>query len=36
MIGLATGETLAHLRPLEVEGRAACEARDGVWRYRAA
>jgi glyoxylase-like metal-dependent hydrolase (beta-lactamase superfamily II) len=35
MIGLATGETLAHLRRLEVEGRAVREARDGVWWYRA-
>jgi glyoxylase-like metal-dependent hydrolase (beta-lactamase superfamily II) len=36
MIGLATGETLAHLRRLEVEGRAVREVRDGVWWYRAA
>ncbi|MBX3592933.1 MBL fold metallo-hydrolase [Sphingomonas sp.] len=36
MLGLATGETLAHLRRLEVEGRAVREVRDGVWWYRAA
>ncbi|HSX55581.1 MAG TPA: MBL fold metallo-hydrolase [Sphingomonas sp.] len=35
MIGLATGETLAHLQRLEVEGRAVREVRDGVWWYRA-
>ncbi|WP_447728710.1 MBL fold metallo-hydrolase [Sphingomonas koreensis] len=35
MIGLATGETLAHLRRLEIEGRAVREVRDGVWWYRA-
>ncbi len=34
MLGLATGETLAHLRRLEVEGRAVRETRDGVWWYR--
>lgn len=33
---LATGETLAHLRRLEVEGRAVRDVRDGVWWYRAA
>ena len=33
--GLATGEALAHLRRLEVEGRAVREVRDGVWWYRA-
>lgn len=36
MLGLATGEALAHLRRLEVEGRAVREARDGVDWYRAA
>jgi glyoxylase-like metal-dependent hydrolase (beta-lactamase superfamily II) len=36
MMGLATGEALAHLRRLEVEGRAVREARDGVDWYRAA
>jgi hypothetical protein len=36
MLGLATGEALAHLRRLEVEGRAAREVRDGVSWYRAA
>jgi glyoxylase-like metal-dependent hydrolase (beta-lactamase superfamily II) len=36
MLGLATGEALAHLRHLEVEGRAVREARDGVYWYRAA
>lgn len=34
MLGLATGETLAHLRRLEVEGRAVRAVRDGVWWYR--
>ncbi|WP_337848206.1 MBL fold metallo-hydrolase [Sphingomonas sp.] len=33
MLGLATGETLAHLRRLEVEGRAVRDVRDGVWWY---
>ena len=33
--GLATGEAMAHLRHLEVEGRAAREERDGVLWYRA-
>ena len=32
--GLATGEALAHLRRLEVEGRAVRELRDGVHYYR--
>lgn len=32
--GLATGEALAHLRRLEVEGRAVREVRDGVNWYR--
>jgi hypothetical protein len=36
MLGLATGEALAHLRRLEVEGRAVREMRDGVHWYRAA
>ena len=31
--GLATGEAMAHLRRLEVEGRAAREVRDGVHHY---
>jgi glyoxylase-like metal-dependent hydrolase (beta-lactamase superfamily II) len=34
-LGLATGEAMAHLRRLEVEGRAVREVRDGVHRYRA-
>lgn len=33
--GLATGETLAHLRYLEVDGRVTREIRDGVWWWRA-
>jgi len=33
--GLATGEALAHLRRLEVEGRARREIRDGAWWFRA-
>jgi glyoxylase-like metal-dependent hydrolase (beta-lactamase superfamily II) len=36
MLGLATGEALAHLRRLEVEGRAVRESKDGVHWYRAA
>jgi glyoxylase-like metal-dependent hydrolase (beta-lactamase superfamily II) len=36
MLGLATGEALAHLRRLEVEGKAVREAKDGVHWYRAA
>ncbi len=36
MLGLATGEALAHLRHLEVEGRAVRESLDGVHWYRAA
>ena len=36
MLGLATGEAMAHLRRLEVEGRAAREVRRGVHWYRAA
>lgn len=35
VFGLATGEAMAHLRRLEVEGRAICEIRDGVHWYRA-
>lgn len=35
-VGLATGEALAHLRYLEVTGRALREVRDGVWWFRAA
>lgn len=35
LIGLATGEALAHLRRLEVEGRATREVRDGAHWYRA-
>ncbi|MBA3895642.1 MAG: MBL fold metallo-hydrolase [Sphingomonadaceae bacterium] len=34
--GLATGEAMAHLRRLEVEGRAVRDVRDGVWWFRAA
>lgn len=33
---LATGEALAHLKRLEVEGRAQREDRDGVWWYHPA
>ena len=36
MLGMASGEALAHLRRLEVEGRARREDRDGVWWWRAA
>ena len=36
VLGMATGEALAHLRHLEVTGRAVREVRDGVWWYRAA
>lgn len=36
MLGMATGEAMAHLRRLEVEGRAVHETGDdGVWRWRA-
>lgn len=35
MLGMATGEALAHLRRLEVEGRANRETVDGVWWWRA-
>lgn len=31
LLGMATGETLAHLRHLEQAGRVAREDRDGVW-----
>jgi glyoxylase-like metal-dependent hydrolase (beta-lactamase superfamily II) len=34
LLGMATGETLAHLRYLELRGRAAREERDGVWWWR--
>ena len=34
--GLATGETMAHLRHLEVTGRIQHEDRDGIWWWRAA
>jgi glyoxylase-like metal-dependent hydrolase (beta-lactamase superfamily II) len=34
--GMATGEAMAHLRHLEVTGRAKCETRDGVGWYTAA
>ncbi len=33
---MATGESLAHLRRLEVEGRAVKDVVDGVWWYRKA
>ena len=33
VIGMATGEALAHLRRLELEGRAVREDRDGVWWF---
>ncbi len=35
IISLATGEALAHLRHLEVTGRAVREDRDGIWYYSA-
>ena len=35
VLGLATGETLAHLRHLERRGRAVREDREGVWWWRA-
>jgi glyoxylase-like metal-dependent hydrolase (beta-lactamase superfamily II) len=36
LMGLATGEAMAHLRRLEVEGRAIRDVRDGVnWYCRA-
>jgi len=36
VLGLATGEALAHMRRLEVEGRAVRTVRDGVWWFAAA
>jgi glyoxylase-like metal-dependent hydrolase (beta-lactamase superfamily II) len=36
VLGMATGEALAHLRRLEVEGRAIRDTRDGVWWWGAA
>lgn len=36
LLGMATGEALAHLRRLEVEGRAVREVQGGVWWWRAA
>ena len=33
VIGMATGEALAHLRHLEVTGRARRAVRDGIWWY---
>ena len=33
VIGMATGEALAHLRRLEVEGRTMRETRDGIWWF---
>ena len=35
LLGMATGEALAHLRRLEVEGRATRDTQDGVWWWRA-
>jgi glyoxylase-like metal-dependent hydrolase (beta-lactamase superfamily II) len=35
VLGMATGEALAHLRRLEVEGRARRDTVDGVWWWRA-
>lgn len=35
LLGMATGETLAHLRHLELTGRAVREDRDGVWWWHA-
>lgn len=35
LLGMATGETLAHLRWLERRGRARTEDRDGVWWWSA-
>jgi glyoxylase-like metal-dependent hydrolase (beta-lactamase superfamily II) len=34
LLGMATGETLAHLRYLELRGRVAREERAGVWWWR--
>ena len=36
LLGLATGEALAHLRHLEVTGRAICDVKDGVGWWSAA
>ena len=36
ILGLATGESMAHLRHLEVTGRATVEDREGVFWYHAA
>lgn len=36
MLGMATGEALAHLRRLEIEGRAVREVRGGVWWFHRA
>jgi glyoxylase-like metal-dependent hydrolase (beta-lactamase superfamily II) len=36
LLGMATGETLAHLRHLEGQGAVAREARDGVWWWHPA
>jgi len=36
MLGMATGEALAHLHHLRIQGRAVRETRDGVWWWRAA
>lgn len=36
MLGMASGEALAHLRRLEVEGRAVRQSRAGVWWWHAA
>jgi hypothetical protein len=36
LLGMATGETLAHLRYLELAGRAVREDRDGSWWWRGA
>jgi glyoxylase-like metal-dependent hydrolase (beta-lactamase superfamily II) len=36
ILGLATGEALAHLQHLVLGGTASRETRDGVWYYRAA
>jgi len=33
VLGMASGEALAHLRRLEIEGKAVKEVRDGVWWY---
>jgi glyoxylase-like metal-dependent hydrolase (beta-lactamase superfamily II) len=35
LLGMATGETLAHLRWLERRGQAQVQARDGVWWWSA-